>query len=104
LGFFLKYEVPAVYEAVMQMTPPAVFPEPPLMLIKTVCKASSDPSLKKSKFFRYLDEYEAWGLYCKRPKRLTPEREAYYEGIRKRKLEAYIRQNRERMEEMRKME
>jgi hypothetical protein len=101
LGFFLKYEVPVVYDIIMDMTPRAVFPEPPPALVRTVCKASQDPSLAKPKFHRYLDEYEAWGLYCKRPKRLTPERKACYERIRQRKLETYIRQNREKIEKMR---
>jgi hypothetical protein len=101
LGFFLKYEVPVVYDVIMQMTPAAVFPEPSLMLVGTVCKASQDPSLTKPKFLRYLDEYEAWGLYCKRPKRLTPEKETYYEGVRQRKLEAYIRLHADEIEKIR---
>lgn len=100
LGFFLKYEVPVVYDIIMDMTPPAVFPEPPLLLVQRVCKASPDPSLKKAKFFRYLDEYAAWGLYCKRPKLLTPERDAYYEKLRKNKLEIYIRENWEKIEQI----
>jgi hypothetical protein len=101
LGFFLRYEVPVVYDAILKLTPPAVFPEPALLLIKTVCKASHDPSLRKAKFQRYLEEYAVWGLYCKRPKRLTPEKERYYEGIRKRKMEEYIRRNGERIEGIR---
>jgi hypothetical protein len=103
LGFFLKYEVPVVYDIIMKMTPAAVFPEPPLLLVKTVCKGSKDPSLKKAKFRRYLKEYAAWGLFCKRAKRLTPEREQYYEGIRKRKLGKYLKENRDRIEGMRKI-
>jgi hypothetical protein len=101
LGFFLKYEVPVIYDVIMQMTPPAVFPEPSPLLVKTVCRASRDPSLGKAKFKRYLKEYAACGLCCKRPKCLTPERERYYEGIRKRKIEEYIRRNGERIEGMR---
>jgi hypothetical protein len=101
LGFFLKYEVPVVYDVIMKMTPPAAFLEPSPLLVKTVCKSSRDPSLKKSKFRRYLKEYAGCGLYCKRPKRLTPERERYYERIRKRKIEEYIGENRERIEKMR---
>jgi hypothetical protein len=85
----------------MKMTPPATFPEPALLLIKTVCKSSRDPSLKKAKFRRYLKEYAACGLCCKRPKQLTPERESYYERIRKRKMEKYIEENRDRIERMR---
>jgi hypothetical protein len=48
---------------------------------------------------RYLKEYAGRELYCKGPKRLTPEREKYYE--RKRKMEEYIGENRERIEKMR---
>jgi hypothetical protein len=98
LGFFLKYEVPVVYDAILKLTPPAVFPEPPPLLVETVCKSSPDPSLKKAKFRRYLKEYAGSGVYCKRPKRLTPEREKYYERIRKRKMAEYIEGNRKKKE------
>ena len=37
------------------------------------------------------------GVYCRRGKRLTPERKAYYEGICRRKREEYIRRNRRRL-------
>jgi hypothetical protein len=100
LGFFLKYEVPVVYGIILKMTPPAVFPEPPLLLVKTVCRASRDPSLKKAKFRRYLEEYAGRGLCCKRPKRLTEERIRYYERVRKKKLERYIERNRKEIDAM----
>ena len=100
LGFFLKYEVPVVYEIVMKLTPPAVFLEPPLYLIDIVCNASKDPSLKKAKFFRYLTEYEEKGLFCNRRKYLTLDRKAYYESIRKKKMGKFICQNKKRIERM----
>ena len=89
----LKYEVPVVYDIIMDMTPVSVFPEPSYLLIVTICKGSSDPSLKKGKFFRYLEEYAELGLYCKRPKVLTSKRKVYYDEIRKKKLEKFIEQN-----------
>lgn len=98
----LRYEVPVVYDIIMNMTLPSVFPEPSYLLIKTICKGSSDPSLRKSKFYRYLEEYAELGLYCKRPKTLTPERKVYYEAIRKKKMDRFIEENRERIEGMRK--
>lgn len=101
IGFLLKYEVPVVYGIIMNMTPASAFPEPSYLLIKTVCKGSSDPSLKKGKFFRYLEEYAKQGLYCKRPKVLTPQRKVYYEAIRKKKMERFIERNRERVERLR---
>lgn len=96
----LKYEVPLVYDIIMDMTPPSTFPEPSYLLIKIICKGSSDPSLKKGKFFRYLEEYAQLGLYCKRPKLLTPQRKAYYDALRKKKMERFIERNRERIEGM----
>jgi len=101
LGFFLKYEVPAVYEALMQLTPAEAADEPPLLLIQMICRKTDDPSLSKAKFFRYLKEYAAVGLCCKRPKKLTPERQRYYESIRRKKLAEFIRLNRDLIEGMR---
>ena len=101
LGFMLKYEVPVVYDLIMNMTPPGPFPEPPYLLIKILCAASDDPSLKKPKFFRYLGEYAQKGLYCLRGKKNTPEREAFYSAIRKKKLDRFILQNQQVIEAMR---
>ncbi|CUN76618.1 hypothetical protein [Bacteroides uniformis] len=94
LGFLLKYEAPAVFSIILNLTPRAVFPEPKVELIEQVCRASGDPSLRKPKFFRYLEEYRDMGIYCRRPKRLTPERALYYERLRKKKLECFIKENR----------
>ena len=89
----LKYEAPAVFSIILNLTPRAVFPEPKVELIEQVCRASGDPSLRKPKFFRYLEEYRDMGIYCRRPKRLTPERTLYYERLRKKKLECFIKEN-----------
>lgn len=97
LGFMIRHEAPAVFTIIMNLTPSSAFPAPSCELIKLVCRASRDPSFKKAKFRRYLSEYETTGLYCKRGKKLTPNRKLYYETIRKRKLEQYIRKNRKRI-------
>ncbi|MFI3294065.1 MAG: hypothetical protein SNI70_11190, partial [Rikenellaceae bacterium] len=54
LGFMLKYEIPALYEVIMRMTPKSQYPEPKVKIIEMVCRVSSDPSLSKAKFARYL--------------------------------------------------
>ena len=97
----LKYEVPIVYDIIMSMMLHFPCPDPPYLLIKIVCDASSDPSLKKPRFFRYMEEYLQMGLHCKRGKKLTPKRKAYYESIRKVKLEKYIRDNNGEIRRMR---
>ncbi|MGG6545837.1 UNVERIFIED_CONTAM: hypothetical protein NY100_10545 [Prevotella sp. 15_C9] len=67
-------------------------------MVDAVARASKDPSYRKPKFRRYLEEYSRDGLCCRRGKRLTPERKTYYESIRRRKTEAFIRQNRVQLE------
>lgn len=98
LGFFLKYEVPVVYDILRNMTPPGPFFEPPYLLVQKVCAASGDTSLRKSKFYRYLEEYKQQGLFCRRAKNLTPGREAYYRSLREKKLQRFIAANRRRIE------
>lgn len=104
LGFMLKYETPVVFDIIMNMTPPAVIKEPPLLLIRMICRASKDPSFKKKKFFKYLEEYARLGLCCKRPRKLTSKREAYYKSIREKKMKSFIKQNRDKIELLRKQE
>lgn len=94
LGFFLKYEVPEVYQLIMQSLPPGKHRAPPPPLIRVVCSASKDPSLRKPKFRRYLELYERDGLYCRRATRMTPEKKPFYDEMRRHKLEAFIRRNR----------
>ena len=101
LGFFLKYEVPVVYGILENLTPPGPFFEPPYLLVKKVCEASSDTSLKKPKFMRYLQEYKRTGLFCHKPIKITPVKEAYYKGIRDKKMHRFIQQNRSRIAHMR---
>jgi len=98
----LKHEVPVVYDIIMNMTPKAIFQEPPAILIKLICDNSDDTSFKKAKFLRYLHKYEVEGLYCKRGRKLTPRKKAYYEGIRQKKLDRYIKLNKENLDIMRK--
>ena len=69
--------------------PNTPFPEPSIELVEVICKASKDPSLNKPKFKRYLHEYAQTGLYCRRPKRLTPNRQSYYSRIRKNKRQIH---------------
>lgn len=92
----LRYEMPVVYYLLRRLSPPAPLFEPEWILVDSVCRASGDPSYGKPKFRRYLEEYARDGVYCKRGKRLTPGRLAYYESIRRKKLEAFIRMNRKR--------
>lgn len=96
LGFMLRYEMPVVYYLLRKLSPPAPLFEPTWQLVDSVCSSSTDPSYLKPKFKRYLEEYARNGVYCKRGKRLTPERLVYYESIRRKKLELFIRANRKR--------
>lgn len=93
LGFMLKHETPVVYGILMNDLIRTSCSEPPVELIEIVCRASQDSSFKKPKFRRYLKEYARYGLYCRRPKRMTPEREAYYKRIRSIKLAIFIQKN-----------
>lgn len=97
----LKWEVPAVYEIIMRMTPKRIFVEPTMRTIRVVCSASNDLALKKPKFLRYLEEYEEKGICCNRPKRLTAERERFYTAMREKKLNQYIQRNEGNVHKMR---
>lgn len=100
LGFLLKYEMPVVYDIVMDRYKDMPFPQPQAEVIELICKASKDISYQKPKFRRCMDEYIAWGIYCRRAKVLTEGRKNYYESIRKKKMEAFIARNRQRIEKM----
>lgn len=99
----LKYEAPAMYDVIMKMTPKGYFPEPRVDTIERVCLASDDPSLRKAKFFRYLNEYRKKGIYCGRAQTLTPKRARYYESIRQKNLERFVHKNNEIIEIERKI-
>ena len=101
LGFFLKYEVPEVFQLIMSSLPPGKHRAPPPPLIRVVCAASKDPSLRKPKFRRYMDLYEKEGLYCRRATRMTPAKKPFYDQMRRRKLEKYIHRNRKLIGEIR---
>lgn len=103
LGFMLKYETPVVYNILMNTLSAFSCLAPPIEVIEMVCKASQDISFKKPKFERYLREYVKTGLYCHRPKRLTPEREVYYKRIRSFKLAAFIQKNQKKIEVVRRL-
>ena len=92
----LRYEMPVVYYLLRRLSPPAPLFEPEWTLVDSVSRASKDPSYNKPKFKRYLEEYARDGVYCKRGKRLTSERLAYYESVRRKKLETFIQANRKR--------
>ena len=94
MGFFLKYEVPEVFQLIMQSLPPGKYRAPPLPLIRIVCAASKDPSLRKPKFRRYMELYERDGLYCRRATVMTPAKKPFYDEMRRRKLEQFIGRNR----------
>lgn len=76
------------------------FPQPTAEVIELICKASKDPTYQKPKFRRAMNEYVAYGIYCKRGKVLTEKRKAYYESVRKKKMEAFIARNREKIARM----
>lgn len=97
----LKYELPALYEIILQMTPKGVFVEPTMRTICVVCSASNDPALKKPKFLRYLEEYRHKGICCNRPKRLTAKREQFYTKMHEKKLNLYIQRNEDKVQRMR---
>ena len=78
----------------MQSLPAGKHRAPPPPLVRMVCVASKDPSLRKPKFRRYLEAYERDGLYCHRPTRMTAAKKPFYDEMRRRKLELFIRRNR----------
>lgn len=78
----------------MQSLPAGKHRAPPPPLVRMVCAASRDPSLRKAKFHRYLELYERDGLYCHRPTRMTAAKKPFYDEMRRRKLEQFIRRNR----------
>ena len=86
----------------MQSTPNSPFPEPSPDVIEIIAKASKDPSFQKKKFARYLEEYREHGLYCRRGKKLTPERKVYYESVRNQKLKKFISNNRKKIKALKK--
>ena len=79
IGFMLRYEMPVVYHLLRRLCATQQL-RAGLQVIRSVAEASKDPSCGKAKFRRYLDEYRRNGVYCRRGKRLTPERKAYYEA------------------------
>lgn len=95
LGFMLKYETPIVYNILMNSL--SLFSAPTIEMIEIVCQASNDSSFRKPKFKRYLNEYARTGLYCHRPKRMTPVRESYYIRLRAVKMSAFIKKNQKRI-------
>lgn len=100
LGFLLKYEMPVVYDIVMDKCKSQLFPHPSPQVIEFVSRASKDPTYKKPKFRRCMDEYIATGICCKRPKILTPKLRVYYQSIRKKKMDEFIARNRRKIERM----
>lgn len=92
LGFMLKYEVPEVFDLILSLSPKCKRKAPPVIIIRTVCAASPDPSLRKPKFFRWLEEYERSGVMCGRPTLPTAQRIVYYHNLRKHKLESRQRE------------
>lgn len=101
LGFMLKYESPVVYDLIICLSPQNRKRNPHAQLIAIVCMASRDPAFEKPKFRVYFEEYVRNGLYCKRGKKLTPEREQYYERLRGHKLQQYIHRHKDEIELLR---
>lgn len=82
----------------MNETPRGVFPEPNINIIKSVCAASKDLSFKKRKFAVYLKEYQNKGIYCHVGKVLTPKRKLFYDSVRQKKLNHYIKHNKKKIQ------
>lgn len=97
LGFLLKYEMPVVYNILQNKCKDTRRFHPSPEVVELVCRASKDPTYKKPKFRRCMNEYIANGLCCKRGKVLTEGRKAYYESIRRKKMEAFIDRNRKKI-------
>ena len=76
----LRYEMPVVYFVLKKLCSAQLVFEPDWHVIESVARASKDASYRKPKFRRYLEEYSRNGLF--------------YEGIRRRKIECFIQQNR----------
>lgn len=93
----LRYEVPLVYHLLRIVASRHIRFEPEWEVVKAVCDASDDPSLHKPKFHRYLEEYRQHGVFCRRAKRLTPARRAYYESVRRRKIAQFLTRHREKL-------
>ena len=89
--------MPVVYDIVMKPYINQAFPHPWPQVIELVSRASGDPTYRKPKFRRCMDEYIATGICCKRARILTPDLKAYYESIRKKKMEAFIAGNRNKI-------
>lgn len=85
----LKYETPLEYNIIIQSTPKTAFMKPDVEIIEAVCTASDDESFDKPKFKKYLEEYREHGIHCDRPKILTPDREIYYNKLRRNKIRRY---------------
>lgn len=100
LGFMIKHEAPVCFRIIMDLTPKTAFPEPSCEVIRIVCKASKDTTFGKAKFKRYLAEYASTGLFCRRGKKITPKRNAYYRAMRLKKMSLFIRRNKERIKKM----
>ena len=90
LGFALKYECPAVFEVLLRMNKGKRSFAPKVELLELIFRHSTDPSLQKPKFARYLDEYRKTGLYCHRAKQITPDRAEYYQKIRAKKYQKML--------------
>ncbi len=90
LGFALKYECPAVFEVITKVLPKYNTIAPSIKHLELIFRNSNDPSLKKPKFKRYLEDFKKHGLYCHRARELTPEKEKYYKKIRAKKHKTLV--------------
>ena len=102
LGSLLKYETPLEYDLIINSIATHHFPERSIDVIVIVTNSSKDPSFKKEKFFRYLEEYRKNGLCSRRAKKLPTERMVNYETIRDKKMELFIKRNKQRINNMKK--
>ena len=74
VGFILKYEAPLEFDLLIEAS--GLKGAPPADLIEAVGYASINEIFKTPEFRRALLLYRKTGLYCGKPKRITPLQEA----------------------------
>lgn len=96
----LKYEAPFEYYIIMDDKGASnIFYEPPIEDIKSIARLSPNPVFLKPKFQRFLKEYEQKGIYCGRPKLMTPKRRDFYKNMWYRQVYEASKQYKDNIEE-----
>lgn len=83
LGHLLKLEAPTEFDLIVTLGGSSA---PSADLIEQLSYASLNPLFRKAKFRKGLIEYRKTGLYCGKPRQITPQIESYYIKLRKNQL------------------